>query len=496
MPVLELQGIHKSFGGVQALNGANFSLEKGEVHVLMGSNGSGKSTLCKMISGVVAADQGRFLLNGEPIHIRNPAHSRQHGISVVYQELSVIPTLTVAQNIMLGNEPRTKTGFIDTRKLNEQACQMLEMFASAINPQSLQLERFVRDLQPDEKQILEILKVLVANPRIIIFDEATASLHAHQVKVLFELITTLKARGTSIIFISHRLEEVFAIGDRATVLRNGATVTTVTLAETNKEQLVRYMVGDAGQSVKNARSSSHTAATLLELRDVCAGQLKNISLTLHHGEIVGLGGLHGQGQSELLLAIFCARTISQGAITFDGNAIKNSTPAKAMNNAFAFISGDRAKYGVLLIRPILDNMVVSYLKKHRTYGFLRKNLRQIVLPVLERLKLVFADLNSTVNELSGGNQQKVVIGRWLLTDPKILLMDDPTKGVDIQTKEELYALMREMCAQGAAILWNSSEDQELLTNADRVLVMKEGRIVNALEGETLNEFELYKAALA
>jgi ribose transport system ATP-binding protein len=496
MPVLELKGIHKSFGGVHALNAADFSLEKGEVHFLMGSNGSGKSTLCKIISGVVAADRGQLFLENREVNMRNPVDSRRHSISVVYQDLSLIPTLTVTQNIMLGKEPRTRSGFIDNKKLEEETSRMLGLFKTAINPNSLRLDCFVRELQPDEKQILEILKVLVTDPQIIIFDEATASLHAHQVKVFFELIRNLKQQGKSIIFISHRIEEVFEIGDRVTVLRNGSTVTTLTLSETNKEELVRYMVGETEVIPEKTKISVRNEKVLLELQGVSTDSLKSIDMTVKEGEIVGLGGLQGQGQSDLLLALFGAQNVSQGTIKLEGKEIRNSSPAKAMEHAFAFISGDRGKYGVLLIRPILDNMILSYLKKQRKLGFFRKKLHQLVLPVLDRLNLVFASLNNTVNELSGGNQQKVVIGRWLLTEPKILLMDDPTKGVDIQAKEELYALMRQMCAQGATVLWNSTEDQELLNNADRVLVMKEGRIVNELEGDALNEFELYKSALA
>ncbi len=496
MPVLELKGIHKNFGGVRALDGADFSLEKGEVHFLMGANGSGKSTLCKVIAGVVSADQGRIFLKHREVNLRNPVDSKRYGVSVVYQELSLIPTLTVAQNIMLGNEPRSRGGFIDQKKLEEQAARMLELFKTAISPDSLRLDRVVHELQPNEKQILEILKVLVTDPQIIIFDEATASLHANQVKVFFELIKDLKQQGKSIIFISHRIEEIFEIGDRATVLRNGATVITLPLAETDKEELVRYMVGEEKESAERAKTSVRKENVLLQLQGLCTDSLKNIDMTIRAGEIVGLGGLHGQGQSDLLLSLFGAQHVSQGTITFEGKTIRNTSPAKAMDHAFAFISGDRGKYGVLLIRPIFDNMILSYLRKKRKLGFFRKKLHQLVLPVLRRLNLVFADLNNNVNELSGGNQQKVVIGRWLLTEPKILLMDDPTKGVDIQAKEELYSLMREMCAQGDAVLWNSTEDQELLNNADRVLVMKEGKIVHELEGDTLNEFELYTSALA
>lgn len=496
MAVLELRQLHKFFGGVHALDDANFSLEPGEVHFLMGSNGSGKSTLCKVISGVVAPDRGQMFLDGREVAMRHPIDSRRHGISVVYQELSLIPTLTVAQNIMLGNEPRTRGRFIDQAGLNRQAQQMLDRFRDAIHPDALRLDRMVQELQPDEKQILEILKVLVTQPRIIIFDEATASLHAHQVQVFFNLIRELKAQGTSIIFISHRLEEVFEIGDRATVLRNGATVATVALAETDKEALVRAMVGESESVAARAKTSARVEQPLLEVQGVCTDTLQDIGISVRKGEIVGLGGLHGQGQSDLLLTLFGARSLHAGTLTLDGAPVQNSSPAKAMDHAFAFISGDRSKYGVLLIRPILDNMVLSYLRKTRKFFFLRQHLHHIVLPVLQRLNLIFANLNHSVNELSGGNQQKVVIGRWLLTEPKILLMDDPTKGVDIHAKEELYGLMREMCAQGAAVLWNSSEDQELLNNADRVLVMKEGRIVNELEGERLNEFELYKSALA
>jgi ribose transport system ATP-binding protein len=492
MPVLEASGVRKQFGGVIALAGAEFALEAGEVHALIGSNGCGKSTLCKIIAGSVAADAGRVALNGKPVAFASPREAAAAGIGVFYQELSLIPEMTVAQNIYLGREPRDLAG-PDRDALRAAAVRWRS------SPRCWAAESIpgrVADLSADQSQIVEILKVLAANPRIIIFDEATAALDRNQVDAVFQRIHALKAEGRSVIFITHRMDEVFEIADRVTVMRNGTTVMTRPTADTGRDELVTAMVGEAiaGRSDRARHAPSEDVA--LEVEDLNSEKLFAISFKLRRGEILGLGGLHGQGQSELLRALFGATPIRTGTIRVGGQPLKPKGPRKAMRRSIAYISGDRARHGVMAIRPIFENLVVSLLARDRRLTVARRRLEGEIAPIIERLKLKFSSLEAAVSELSGGNQQKVVIGRWLATKPTVLLLDDPTKGIDIRTKDDLYATMDELCSQGVSIVLHSSDDEELLSVADRVLVFNGGRIVAELTGEERTRFALYSAAYA
>jgi len=494
MPVLEAENVRKRFGGVVALDGGAVAVEPGEVHFLMGSNGSGKSTLCKVIAGVVAPDHGSVLLDGEPLRVAGPREARAHRIAVVYQELSLIPRMSVARNIMLGIEPRGRFGLVDLPRLHDEAARAAETFSSVVGP-GFRMDMPVDRLPPDEQQIVEILKALATDPRIIIFDEATSSLHREQVKVLFDVVRDLKARGRSVIFISHRMEEVFEVGDRATVLRNGQTVGTLRLAEAGKDDIVRMMVGHEPAAPGARAATTRATDEMMRVEGLASERLRDVSFVLRAGEILGLGGLHGQGQSDLLLCLFGALPAAAGTVEVAGRVVASQTPRGAMKRAMAYISGDRARHGVLAIRPVLENMALCHLQKANRLAFRRSRLARDVLPTVERLRMVLGGLDSPVKELSGGNQQKVVIGKWLMTEPKVVLMDDPTKGIDVHTKEELYGLVRAMCDEGAAVVWHSSEDAELLSNADRILVFNEGRIVDELSGERLSELELCAAAM-
>ncbi len=495
MPVLEASGVRKQFGGVIALAGAEFALEAGEVHALIGPNGAGKSTLCKIIAGSVAADAGRVALNGKPVVFASPREAAAAGIGVFYQELSLIPEMTVAQNIYLGREPRGRAGLVDRDALREAAAGALAQFTAVLGGR-VDPETRVADLSADQSQIVEILKVLAANPRIIIFDEATAALDRNQVDAVFQRIHALKAEGRSVIFITHRMDEVFEIADRVTVMRNGTTVMTRPTADTGRDELVTAMVGEAiaGRSDRARHAPSEDVA--LEVEDLNSEKLSAISFKLRRGEILGLGGLHGQGQSELLRALFGATPIRTGTIRVGGQPLKPKGPRKAMRRSIAYISGDRARHGVMAIRPIFENLVVSLLARDRRLTVARRRLEGEIAPIIERLKLKFSSLEAAVSELSGGNQQKVVIGRWLATKPTVLLLDDPTKGIDIRTKDDLYATMDELCSQGVSIVLHSSDDEELLSVADRVLVFNGGRIVAELTGEERTRFALYSAAYA
>jgi ribose transport system ATP-binding protein len=493
MPVLEASGVRKQFGGVIALAGADFSLEAGEVHALIGSNGCGKSTLCKVIAGSVAADAGRLVLDGRPVAFKGPREAAAAGIGVFYQDLSLIPRMTVAENIYLGREPVRRNGLVDREALRDATVRALAQFGDVlggkVDPQAR-----VAELSADQSQIVEILKVLASSPRIIILDEATAALDRKQVDAVFTHIRALKARGCSIIFITHRMDEVFEIADRITVMRNGVTVTTYATAQTTRDAVVVSIVGEATASRARKARNVPSEAFTLEVDNLAASKLNGVSFKLRRGEILGLGGLHGQGQSDLLRALFGAVPVRGGTVRIGGLLLEPKAPRAIMRRSVAYVSGDRARQGVMAIRPIFENLVVSLLARDRRVIVPRRRLEMQIAPIIQRLKLKFSSLNAAVSELSGGNQQKVVIGRWLATRPTVLLLDDPTKGIDIETKEDLYVTIDDLCAQGVSILLYSSDDEELLAVADRVLVFNGGRIVAELSGDQRNRFALYRAA--
>lgn len=495
MPILAASGIRKQFGGVTALAGAEFTLDAGEVHALIGSNGCGKSTLCKIIAGSVAADGGRLMLDARPVDFANPHAAAAMGIGVFYQELSLIPDMTVAENIFLGREPRTRAGWVDRSKLHELTREALAAFRAVIGL-GVDADTRVADLTADQSQLIETLKVLAADPRVVILDEATAALDRNQVAAVFDQVRKLKAQGRAVIFITHRMDEVFEIADRVTVMRNGTTVLTTATTATSRDALVAAMVGESIAAAARVRRHAPSDAIALAVQGLATSRLNDVTLALQRGEILGLGGLHGQGQSELLRALFGAVAIRRGTVRIDGKAIAPGGPRAAMRRSIAYVSGDRSRFGVLAIRPIFENLVISLLARDRRFTVHRAKLEATITPFIERLKLKFSSLRAAVSELSGGNQQKVVIGRWLATRPTVLLLDDPTKGIDIQTKEDLYATMDELCSQGVSIILHSSDDEELLAVADRVLVFNGGRIVAELRGEQRTRFALYQAAYA
>jgi ribose transport system ATP-binding protein len=491
---LAAQHIVKRYGGVIALSDGNLDVQSGEVLALMGANGSGKSTLGKIITGVVAPDEGQLLLDGQKVNFSSPQAARKNGIVEVYQELSLVPDMTVSENIWLTHEPLAWSKMVRNREVRARTRDLLDLFAGTIRP-SLQPDALVSTLTPDERQIVEILKALSLQPRIMILDEATASLDSRQVNRLFELVARWKAQGVALVFISHRMEEIFRVADRVTVLRSGKTVGNAQIGQISEQELVNMMVesGIVSRRIKH-HEEAESSPVRLSVEHMRTSVLRGVSLSLREGELLGLGGLRGQGQSDVLLALFGAIPF-QGKVMLSGRSVHFTHPRQAMRAGIAFVPGDRGAEGLLPVRSILENL---QLPSWRRYGQLLQlgRARKDADAVAHRLSLVMESLNAPVNSLSGGNAQKVVLGKWLLRDPQILLLDDPTKGVDVGAKGEFYKILAELRDAGKSIILYSSEDEELLGLCDRVIVLNDGQVQAELADARLTRSELVAASMS
>ncbi len=495
-PMLAVRNVAKRYGAVQALTDAHLEIDAGETLALIGANGSGKSTLSKVINGVVAPDGGQLLLDGRSVRFESPHAAKDAGISTVFQELSLIPQMTVAENIWLTREP-LRRGFLVNHRIERQRTEaLLSLFAGTFRA-DLTPDTPVAALLPDERQIVEILKAISVNPRLLILDEATASLDSRQVQRLFDLIGQWKTQGIAIIFISHRMTEIEQIADRYSVLRNGQTVGEGTMKNAAAGDLVALMAPEtSGGAIDRRRLSPDDLATrrvVLQIDDLRTSVLRGVSMQVHEGELLGIGGLKGQVQRDLLLAIFGGVPYN-GRILLDNQPVHFTHPRQAMKQGVALVPGDRAGEGLLSIRSILENLLIP---SWRDYGFpLRmKRARQHADAIATRLDLKMAGLDAPVSALSGGNAQKVVIGKWLLRNPRILLLDDPTKGIDIATKAEFYRLLTRLCDEGTTVILYSSDDEELIGLSDRLLVMHDGRISSELAGASLTTANLVAASL-
>lgn len=490
----EAQHIVKHYGGVTALSEGNIKIHSGEVAALVGANGSGKSTLAKVITGVVDYNQGELIRDGRPVHYPNPISARKAGITAVFQELSLIPEMTVAENIWLTHEPLQKGGWVDREQILESTEQLLGLFSDTFQS-SLHPEALIQELSPDEKQIVEILKAYSLNPEILILDEATASLDSQQVKRLFELIDDWKSAGMALVFVSHRMDEIFQIADRAVVLRNGKTVGEVKINQVSEEDIVKMMVGREGTLIdkRSAPPADSSREVMLRVENLTSDDLHGISFEVLRGELLGIGGLRGQGQHSLLRAIFGSIPF-QGRLFLKGEEVKFTHPDQAMRQDVAFVPGDRATEGLLMIRSILENL---HLANWNSFGFplQMEKARQKAREMGRALNLVMESIGAPVRSLSGGNAQKVVIGKWLLREPQLLLLDDPTKGVDVGTKSEFYQLLHDLQEEGTTILFYSSDDTELLSLCDRILVLHDGTLEEELKGSSLNRTNLVSASM-
>lgn len=492
-PVLEASNITKRFGAVQALAKGDLTLEKGEIHALLGANGSGKSTLSKAIAGTIARDGGTLRWEGRDLNPKSPREAEALGIGLFYQELSLIPQLSVADNIFLGHERKGAGGFLDGKTLQRDTEALLARFA-AVAGEGFSHDATVSRLSPDQRQIVEILKVLSRKPRLIIFDESTAALDRRQVDVFFEILRELKAEGVTSIFISHRMDEIFAICDRITVMRNGATVASFSTAGTTREAVVHAMVGEVTINERVARVVPSNSQSRLEVTNLTSRRLQDVSFALRPGEILGLGGLQGQGQSAVLRGLFGADALSGGSVMLDGKAITVRKPADAIRSGLAYVSGDRGRDAAYHGRSIFENIASASLVKERRFFVWPNNLKQRFTDAAAALNTKYAGLEAPIGSLSGGNQQKIFIARWLATNSPVLLLDDPTKGIDLAAKADFFALVRGLADQGVGIIFYASEDAELLSLCDRILVFNSGSVAAELSGETLTAFHLTNAA--
>ncbi|MCF7944391.1 MAG: sugar ABC transporter ATP-binding protein [Spirochaetia bacterium] len=497
MLMFKASGVNKKYGEVVALENMDFSLQESEIHYLVGANGCGKSTLCKIISGVVSPDSGTLEIGDTPLKFFSPDEAKRQGISVVYQELSLIPQLTIEENILLGIEPKKEPfGLVDREGCTAAALRQLEPFKSVLNLDESYVKKKVSEIPINEQQIVEIAKALAREPKLVIFDEATASLHKQQVDVFFSILRDLKTQGVSTIVISHKMEEITEIGDRVTIMRSGHLVKTVPVKEITGEEIINLMVGDQ-QLLKRKRNGTEVDydVKVLEVQGLKARNINNVSFSLHRGEVLGLGGLQGQGQAEILLSLFGINPVESGILRLNGKEVTIASTVDAIKHSLAYISGDRKKAGVFLVRSIFENLVLSFLIKTKRKIFSRKKMEAEIMPFINKIGMKFGKLTDEADSLSGGNQQKVVIGRWLMTKPAVLLLDDSTKGIDVRASKDFYDIMHTLCKEGMSVIWHSSEDIELLNNTDRILVIDGGKIVDELRDDRLNEVELYRSAL-
>jgi ribose transport system ATP-binding protein len=476
--MLRIEEVRKHYDGVQALGGASFSLASGEVHALMGENGAGKSTLGKIIAGSVRADSGNIFLDGKPVEIDSPLEAQRLGIGIIYQELDLFPHLSLAENIAIGRP-------VKSRELARFAQPFLDQVGLSISPRTL-----LGALRTGEMQLVAIARALASNARILIMDEPTSCLFDDAVERLFQLIADLKRRGVAIVYVSHRMDEIFRICDRATVLRDGATVGTRAIAETSPGELIRMMVGRDLESF--AHRAAVSGAPLLSVAGLSTSKLQNISFELRKGEVLGIAGLVGAGRSELGAALYGLDRRSSGTIQLKGRAIDPRSPSDAIRCGIALLPEDRKSEGLMMQMSIADNAAMG--RGSRT-GFIdRVEEARALDPVFRGLALRFSSTAARVSTLSGGNQQKVLLARCLLANPDVLFLDDPTRGIDVGAKQEIYTIIDRLKAEGKGILLVSSELPELLRCSDRILVMREGRVAAMFDQKETSEERIMSAA--
>jgi rhamnose transport system ATP-binding protein len=488
-PIFHIQHISKSFGGVHALQDVHFEIFPGEVHALLGENGAGKSTLIKIMTGVYQPDAGELFFDGQPIHFSNTRAAQEHGIAAIYQEPSLFPDLDIAENIMIGRQPMGRLG-VDWKRMYQEAGALLRRLGLALDPRTK-----ARELSVAQQQVVEIARALSINAKVLIMDEPTSSLTQHEVDELFTIVRQLRAAGTAIVFISHRLEELFALADRVTTLRDGKYVGTRAMADVTTDDLIRMMVGRSLDELFPKQDVT-AGEVVLEVSGLgVAGSFSDVSFELRQGEILGMAGLIGAGRTNVARALFGTEPATTGTIKLDGKVVTIRSPDAAMALGIGYVPEDRKEHGLVLAMSIADNITLPVISTFARGGWLdAKRERAAAADGSKQLEVKMASVEQQAGQLSGGNQQKVVLAKWLLTHPRVLILDEPTRGIDVGTKAAVHALMSSLAAQGMAILMISSELPEILGMSDRILVMREGRLTGQFSRAEATQEQLMAAA--
>ncbi|QHE53915.1 sugar ABC transporter ATP-binding protein [Pontibacillus sp. HMF3514] len=491
-PFVEMNAIQKSFSGNQVLKDVDFSVLPGEVHALMGENGAGKSTLIKVLTGIHKRDAGTVKLQGEEVAFNNPKQAEREGIVVIHQELNIIPHLTVTQNMFLGRElTYGKSGILKMKEMKKQTLQNLERLgASNIDP-----DEEAGNLSVGIQQMIEIARAMSTDAKMIIMDEPTAALTEREIENLFQVVNSLRQQGVSIVYVSHRMEEIFRICDRITVLRDGEYVGTEHIKETSFEAIVKMMVGrELGERFPDR--TSQIGDVVLQVEDLAReGLFENVSFDVHKGEILGVAGLMGAGRTEIMEAVFGSRKKSGGNIYLNGSPLKIKHPQDAIQEGIGFITEDRKDEGLVLDLSIRENIALTNMKAISDKGWISsKKEKKLIDDLIEKLHVRTTGREQDVRSLSGGNQQKVVVAKWLGIKPKVLILDEPTRGVDIGAKKEIYHIMNELTEQGVAIVMVSSELPEVLGISDRIMVIHEGKVAKILNRKDADQEKIMQAA--
>ena len=488
---LEAEGIRKAFPGVQALAEVSLQIRRGEIHAVVGENGAGKSTLMNILSGVYRADHGRIMLEGEEVRPSSPKDAYDLGISIVHQENSLCTNLSVAENVLVHRVPTQFGGLVDRKSLHEQTKEMLEVLCIDAGPQTV-----VRDLSVGQQQLVEIAKATACECKVLILDEPTSSLTDHEAGILFDRIRVMREQGTSVIYISHKLSEVFDLADRVTVLRDGRVVGVRALAETDVASIVRLMVGREISQLYPDRGERR-GAPMLQVRHLSRGErFQDVTFDLHRGEILGVAGLIGSGRTDMALSVFGASPTDGGEILIDGEPVDIESPVKAIDLGMAYLPEDRREEGLFLDMDVTANIISAHLGSFTSGSLMdAREAEAEAGGFAETLDIRTPSLEQKVLNLSGGNQQKVVVAKWLSTKPRILIVDEPTRGIDVGTKAEIHTLLRGLANEGVAILMISSELTEILGMSDRILVMHGGRVKGELSMDEASEDSVMSLAV-
>lgn len=489
-PLLQIEHVKKSFPGVQALVDANLTIQRNEIHALVGQNGAGKSTLIKILTGAYHRDSGTILFDGSPIDFNAPQQAQNNGISTIYQEINLISLRSVAENIFLGREPR-RFGFIDWRKINAESSRLLERISISID-----VCKPLMNYNIAIQQMVAIARAVSFKSKLVVMDEPTSSLNEQEVQMLFSIIRQLKSDGVSVIFVGHRLDELFEICDRVTIMRDGRTVDARDMNKITRVELVATMLGKARGEVQSSGQTSFDAEkhhaeskTLLEAHDLRSGhKLRDASLTLQSGEIVGLAGLLGSGRSELARAIFGADKLDGGSVEVAGRTAHFRSPGDAIRSHIGFCSEDRKAEGIIPFLSVRDNLTLAALPLFSRYGIVsRPQQRQIVDQFIRRLGIKTSGPEQKMRELSGGNQQKVLLARWLCLNPQILILDEPTRGIDVGARAEIQGIIEELAENGVGVVMISSDLEELTEGSDRIVVLRDGKTVTEIPHERMSQ---------